>query len=111
LHFVSRIFYKWDGNIIHVICEVVPNPDVSGIGVRGAFYIEAAILIILSGVGVRPEDFFVSNLATQITCVAFIGTAYLTLDIDVPHVLIACQFAVLFSTCRITSYDFPGSFL
>ena len=41
----------------------------------------------------------------------YFGAAYLDPTIDVRHTLIASQFTILFSICRLTSYDLPTSFL
>src|SRR5271155_1531665 len=101
------MFFAWNGTSIRVNCQVTPDSDVSGIGVRGAFYIQAAIMVLLTCFKLQPDDAFFSNLSIQITSAALIGAAYFDPTIDVPHTLVASQFSVLFSACRITYYDLP----
>jgi hypothetical protein len=106
------MFLAWNGISIRVNCPVVTlDSDVLGIGVRGALYIQAAILILLTLFEIRPEDVFFSTLSIQVTSAALIGAAYFDRTIDVPHTLGASQFSVLFSACRITYYDLPLRFL
>src|SRR5271170_903626 len=108
------MFYGRNGTAIVVNCAVIPDSDVSGIGVRGAFYTQAVLLIFLSFFckgELRPGDIVLSNLSIQVTSVALIGAAYFGSSIDVPHTLVTSQFAILFSSCRITTYDLPKPFL
>jgi hypothetical protein len=91
----------------HVNCDVLANTDVSGIGVRGAFYTQAALSVLILLFGVSADGILLSNLSIQISCSALILSAYLDNSIDVPHTIIASQFAALLSACRITSYDVP----
>jgi hypothetical protein len=105
------MFFAWNGTSIRVNCLVTPDSDVSGIGVRGALYIQTAIMILLTCFKLQPDDVFFSNLSIQITSAALIGAAYFDPTIDVPHTLVASQFSVLFSACRITYYDLPMLFL
>src|SRR5579859_2601138 len=101
------MFYSYNNRTDLVInCAVVPDSDVSGIGVRGAFYTQAIILILLS-INIRTEDVFLSNLSIQITSAALLCAAWFSPTIDVPHTLVASQFAVMLSACRITPYDLP----
>jgi hypothetical protein len=109
------MFYRRNGTAVVVNCVVIPDSDVSGIGVRGAFYTQAILLIFFSVFckrELRPGDIVLSNLSIQVTSAALIGAAYLDPFIDVPHTLVTSQFAILFSACRITTYDlckpFPG---
>ena len=95
-------------------CAVTPDSDISGIGVRGAFYTQALFLILLSFFcekKLRPADIVFSNLSIQVTSAALIGAAYFDPTIDVPHTIITSQFAILFSVCRMTTYDLPKRFL
>jgi len=41
-------FSKTDGRFTRVNCGVEPNSDISGVGVRGALYLEAALAILLA---------------------------------------------------------------
>lgn len=107
------MFYRWNGRNLVINCTVSQDSDVSGIGVRGAFYTQAFILILLSFVcekELRPTDIVLSNLSIQVTSAALIGAAYLDPTIDVPHTIITSQFAILFSMCRMTTYDLPKRF-
>jgi len=56
------MFYSYNGSEILVNCATIPNSDVSGIGVRGALYLQAAMMIILSMLKQRPSDILFSNL-------------------------------------------------
>src|SRR5947207_15672857 len=105
------MFSKWNGTTITINCVVQPNSDVSGIGIRGAFYMQAAIMIFLHFFQIRPKDIFFSNLSIQVTSAALIGAVYFDSTVDVTHTLVASQFAILFSCCRFTSYDLPTSVL
>ena len=108
------MFYRRDGTSLIVNCAVTPDSDVSGIGVRGAFYTQALLLILLSFFcekELRPADIVFSNLSIQVSSAALIGAAYFDPTIDVPHTIITSQFAILFSVCRMTTYDLPKRFL
>lgn len=104
------MFYQRNGTALVVNCAVIPNSDVSGVGVRSAFYAQAFGLILLS-LFKDPNSIFQSNLSIQVTSAALIGAAYFDPTIDVPHTIVASQFAVLFSACRTTTYDLPKSLL
>ena len=105
------MFYSYNGSDIHVNCVTSPNSDVSGIGVRGALYLQAAMMIILSMLKQRPSDILFSNLSSQTTALALICATYFDPKVDVPHTLVASHFSILFSTCRISSYDILPSTL
>jgi len=108
------MFYRLDGTSLVVNCAVIPDSDVSGIGVRGAFYTQAFCLILLSFFckkELRPADVVLSNFSIQVTSAALMGAAYFDSTIDVPHTIITSQFAILFSVCRMTTYDIPKRFL
>src|SRR5437773_12519616 len=105
------MFYSLNGSVITVNCEVVPNTDVSGVGVRGALYLQAGITIILSCYAKRPEEVQYTNLALQATSMAVIAATFFDPTVDVAHSLVASMFSVLFSSCRFTSYDLSTSFL
>jgi hypothetical protein len=102
------MFYQRNSTSLIVNCAVIPNSDVSGVGVRVAFYVQAFVFIILS-LDVDAKSIFLSNLSIQVTSAALIGSAYLDHTIDVPHTLVASQLAVLFSACRTTTYDLSES--
>jgi hypothetical protein len=104
----ARMFYqRASGSFTRVNCEVEANSDVSGIGVRGAFYAQAFFSILVLLFGIPPEAVLLSNFALQVSSMALIISAWLDNKIDVPHTIIASQFAVLLSACRVTSYDIP----
>jgi hypothetical protein len=105
------MFYHRNGTELVVNCAVIPNSDISGVGVRSTFYIQAVVLILLSLLKVEPKSLFLSNLSIQVTSAALIGAVYFDPTVDVPHTILASQFVVLFSACRSTTYDLPSSIL
>lgn len=105
------MFYSGSGALLHANCAVSPNADVSGIGVRLAFYLQALIMITLSKLNNKPHEVFLSNLSIQIPALALISSAYFDTAIDVPHTVIASQFSILFSACRMSVYDLSVEYL
>ena len=105
------MFYTGSGSAFRVNCLLSANSDVSGIGVRIAFYVQAVIMTTLSRVSNKPHEILLSNLSVQITSLALISSAYFDTAIDVPHTLIASQFSILFSACRLSVYDLPADCL
>ena len=89
------MFYSYNGSEILVNCATIPNSDVSGIGVRGALYLQAAMMIILSMLKQRPSDILFSNLSSQTTALALICATYFDPKVDVPHTLVASHFSIL----------------
>jgi len=99
------MFYTGSGDSFHANCAISPNADVSGIGVRISFYLQATILSLLSLFPTKPHELLLSNLSIQIPTLALISSAYFDTAIDVPHTLIASQLAVLFSVCRMNIFQ------
>jgi hypothetical protein len=99
------MFYTGSGDSFHANCAIVPNADVSGIGVRTSFYLQATTLILLSLLPTNPHELLLSNLSIQIPTLALISSAYFDTAIDVPHTLIASHFAVLFSVSRMNIFQ------
>lgn len=105
------MFWALNGTVTHVNCKIVPNSDVSGVGVRGALYLQAALMIFLSFLKQSPQDILFSNISLQTTSLALICASYFDPNVDIPHTLVASEFSILFSTCRISSYDLLPSSL
>src|SRR5277367_5467455 len=108
-HRESMFYVRTHGLITEVNCNVVPNSDVSGVGVRGALYMQAFVSIIMSLLPPDLGDVISTNVLIQVTSLSLVASAYFDSGIDVPHTLVASQFALLFSVVRITSYDLPLS--
>jgi hypothetical protein len=89
------------------VCGVIVNTDVSGIGVRFALYLQAALSVLMQVVRARGHctGIIASNIAIQVASVALVLAAYLDNSIDGPHAIIASQLAVLLSASRVTVYD------
>jgi hypothetical protein len=83
----------------------------SGYRVRGAFYVQTIVLILMSFSQQPGLDIVTSNFLTQITPISLIAATYFDPTIDVPYTLIASQFSVPFLVCRISSHNLPISFL
>jgi hypothetical protein len=88
-------------------CEVVPNSDITGIGIRYSLYLQSLLLILTTAFQQTPSELFLSNLTIQVTSASLIGAAFFDPNIDVPHAIVASLFATLFSAIRATSYDLP----
>lgn len=99
------MFYSVNSSTISVNCQVQPNTDVSGIGVRVTLYATGAIMLVLSCLQLDPLELLLSNLSIQATSLALILATIFDPTVDVPHTIIASMFSVLFSACRITPYD------
>ena len=112
------MFYTIENEALTTVnCAIQPNPDVSGIGVRIAFYLQALCSIIL-GIGeIRnvtqssPSDIVLTNLSLQVAGLSLPVAAYFDGTIDVPHTIIASHLAVMMSVCRSTSNGLRLSFL
>jgi tetratricopeptide (TPR) repeat protein len=104
------MFYKYEGSALQINCQVVPNTDVSGVGVRWALFTQAFITIILSRVASEPLEILLTTLSVQATSLAIVAATYFDPIVDVAHSVVASQFAVLFSICRIAPSDIPNSF-
>src|SRR5271155_5554874 len=107
------MFYTVQNSTLVVNCGVAPDSDVSGVGVRGALYFQAAVMIVLSFSQLKkdPHEILFWNLSMQTTSLALISATYFDPTVDIVHTLVASQFSVLFSTCRITLYELPPSVL
>src|SRR5437762_8029712 len=68
-------------------------------------------MIVLATLKQLPQDILFSNISLQTTSLALICATYFDPNVDVPHTLVASHFSVLFSTCRISSYDILPSSL
>lgn len=106
------MFYHINGSVLSANCGVKPDAGVSGIGVRGALYLQAVLTLLLSMIDRKhPREILFSNISMQATSLALILAAFFDPTIDVQHTLVASMFAVMFSTCRMTSYDLSASFV
>jgi tetratricopeptide (TPR) repeat protein len=103
------MFYSYNGTGFQINCQVVPNTDVSGVGVRWALFLQAFTTIILSALALEPSEILMTNISTQGTSLALIVATFFDPTVDIVHSIITSQFAVLFSICRITSLDIPLS--
>ena len=97
-----------DGTLTQVKCEVQPNSDISGIGVRDAFYLQAAIATLLTLFESTPTQVFLSNISLLGTSFAIIFSAYFDPTIDIPHAIIASQLAYMLSWGRYRFSSFGG---
>jgi hypothetical protein len=89
---------------LQINCQVVPNTDVSGVGVRWALFIQAFTAIILS---LEPSEILMTNTSTQGTSLALIAPTFFDLSVDVVY-SITSPFAVLVLICR-NVFDIPNS--
>jgi len=103
------MFYNYNGTL-QINCQVIPNTDVSGVGVRWALFLQAFTAIVLSALALGPSEILMTNISTQGTSLALIAATYFDPTVDVVHAIVASQFAVLLSSCRITTFDIPTSF-
>src|SRR5271163_2445919 len=98
------MFYNFDnGALVSVNCETQPNPDISGIGVRIALYLQALFSILLGFRQTSATDVILTNFSLQVAGLSLIQAAYFDSSIDVPHTIIVSHFAVMMSACRCTS--------
>jgi hypothetical protein len=102
-----------NGEIQNVNCNLNPNPDISGIGVRTAFYLQAILTFALNtdNSSSKPIDILITNLTLQVAGIALIISAYADSTIDIPHSVIVNYFVVMLSACRNTSFNFSAAFL
>jgi len=108
------MFYTIEnGSFTTVNCAIQPNPDVSGIGIRIAFYLQAfcSIIQIWNVTQSSPTDIVLTNLSLQVAGLSLIVAAYFDGTIDVRHTIIASHLAVMMSVCRSTSNGLRLSFL
>jgi hypothetical protein len=106
------MFYNFDnGALVSVNCDPQPNPDVSGIGVRIALYLQALFSILLGFGEKSATDVILTNISLQVAGLSLIQAAYFDPSIDIPHTIIVSHFAVMMSACRSTSNAFSIRFL
>ena len=104
------MFYGTVDGVPRIVCTPKPNTDVSGVGVRTAIYIQAALSILMSSGFPSPNQIIATNISLQIVSLSLLGAAYFDDAIDIPHTIIVSHMAVLLFSCRITALDFcPGS--
>jgi hypothetical protein len=102
------MFYNNNGDgTITVNCAVQPNTDVSGIGVRCAFYLQAAFSIFLNAGESSAKDLFATNLALIVTSISIVAGAYLDSSIDIVHAIMASHLAIMLLACATPIYAFP----
>lgn len=73
------MFYTIEnGSFTTVNCAIQPNPDVSGIGIRIAFYLQAfcSIIQIWNVTQSSPTDIVLTNLSLQVAGLSLIVAAY-----------------------------------
>jgi tetratricopeptide (TPR) repeat protein len=103
------MFYNYNGTTLQINCQVVPNTDVSGVGVRWALFLQAFTTIVLSALALEPSEILMTNISAQGTSLALIAATFFDPTVDIVHSIITSQFAVLFSISRITTLDIPVS--
>ena len=108
------MFYSTEpGGLTTVNCALNPNPDISGIGVRCALYIQAFLTLALKAdnSSSMPLDIILMNLGTEVAAVGLILSAYNDVTIDIPHSFMVTYFVSMLSSCRNTPFDFSWEFL
>jgi len=90
------MFVSTSGNgAPQVNCAVQPETDVSGIGIRYAFYLQAAFSIFLN-CGTRfPTDVYLTNMPVLLSLICVVGSTLFYSSIDIVHALLASHFAVM----------------
>lgn len=106
------MFYNAGGDgVTTVNCAVQPNVDVSGIGIRCAFYLQAIFSIVLSTGKNLPKDLFLANLSLLSTSLSIIAGVYFDSTIDVVHTIMASHLAVMLSACTTPASAYPSRVL
>jgi|SRR5277367_378166 len=106
------MFYNFaNGVLVNVNCDPQPNPDVSGIGIRIALYLQA-VFSILTGFGeCSAADAILTNISLEVAALSLIQAAYFDSSIDIPHTIIVSHLAIMMSACRSTSNALSRQFL
>jgi len=106
---IDNMWYKTTNGLLQVNCDVQPNTDVSGIGVRDAFYLQSALAVLLTLFKSTTSEILLSNISLLGTSFALIFSAYVDPTIDIPHAIIASQLAYMLWWCRYPFASFGGS--
>ena len=88
------MFYHYNGTVFQTNCQVVPESDVSGVGVRWALFVQVCTAIILSAVELEPSEILLINIATEATALALMSSTFFDPTVDV------CTFSDIESICR-----------
>lgn len=101
-----------DGTLSTVNCQPSLQPDISGLGIRYARYLQGLLCILLAfkHVPTGPSSAtIVNNLSCQVVSMILVAGVYFDRDIDVVHSLIATHFVVLFRACNFTALDIAAA--
>jgi hypothetical protein len=105
------MFASTVNGVTQVNCAVQPDSDVSGIGVRSAFYFQALFAILLNLFAKSPSDIYLIDVSLLISSITFIAGTLFDSSIDVVHALIAGHFAVMLAEARTPSFIWPVAVL
>ena len=97
-----------DGTLSTVNCQPTLQPDISGLGIRYARYLQGLLCILLAfkhGPTGPSTSTLANNLSCQAVSMILVAGVYFDTDIDVVHSLIATHFVVLFRACNFTALD------
>jgi hypothetical protein len=101
------MFTSTVNGVTQVNCAVQPDSDVSGIGVRSAFYLQALFAILLNFFAKSPSDIYLIDVSLLISSITFIAGTLFDSSIDIVHALIAGHFAVMLAEARTPSFIWP----
>jgi hypothetical protein len=101
------MFTSTVNGVTQVNCAVQPDSDVSGIGVRSAFYLQALLGILLNFFAKSPSDIYLIDVSLLISSITFIVGTLCDSYIDIVHAVIAGHFAVILAEARTPSFIWP----
>src|SRR5271169_3405295 len=88
--------------------EIIPNPDISGIGVRQTIYFQSFLNHVVAMAHDTTEDVLAVNAANAVTISAFAVASGYVQQADCPH-LIIYHFVLLISFSNVTYNTIPRS--
>jgi hypothetical protein len=81
------MFTSTVNGVTQVNCAVQPDSDISGIGVRWAFYLQALSAILLNLRAKSPSDIYLIDVTLLISSITFIAGTLFDPSIDVVHAI------------------------
>jgi hypothetical protein len=97
------MFYTTEHGVLTSLnCDIQPNTDVSGIGIRCALYIQAIFSLLLVFKIRTSTEIVFNNVSLQVAAIGLIAAAYFDETIDVPHTIMVSHLSVMMSSCRAT---------
>jgi hypothetical protein len=93
--------------VTHINCAVRPDSDISGIGVRHAYYLQALFSIFLNIAAQWPSDIYLIDVSLLVSSITFIAGTLFSPTIDAVHAILAAHFALMLAEARTPTFLWP----